>query len=110
MDGALAEIWDNFFPRYNVTLTKIEEGIHKYSVLQLICHGMNSYSIFRRWGNLGGKEDSFPHSFNEDLEAAVEAFEDRFLNLTGQESLLVGCSLKNSISMNHLALDALVIL
>jgi hypothetical protein len=71
---------------YNVTLTLRDEGnINRFYLMQLIKHGSGCYSIFKRSGAQVGKAEEWTSHFNEDFEAAQEAFEHKFLHLTGQD-------------------------
>merc|ERR1719420_73582 len=55
--------------------------------MQLIQHGEGSYSVFKCSGAQGGKPELFTNHYHEDLEQALEAFEDKFFDLTSQRFL-----------------------
>ncbi|CDJ49184.1 NAD(+) ADP-ribosyltransferase, putative [Eimeria brunetti] len=66
--------------------TDISTGINKYYSMQIV-QTNKTYHFFTKWGRLGADDkmtnDYKQQSFGQDVEAAVEAFEAKFMGLTG---------------------------
>ena len=77
---------NNAFNAY-LTRTDTLQNVNKFYALQLLMSGSGKYSVFRKWGRVGGGigkiNDSLLNKFRTDKRAAIEEFEKKFEELTG---------------------------
>ncbi|CDJ64298.1 NAD(+) ADP-ribosyltransferase, putative [Eimeria necatrix] len=79
---------DSYGNAFNCTTqyTDISTGINKYYSMQIV-QTNKTFHFFTKWGRLGADDkltnDYKQQSFGQDVGAAVEAFEAKFLGLTG---------------------------
>ncbi|CDJ30209.1 NAD(+) ADP-ribosyltransferase, putative [Eimeria mitis] len=68
--------------------TDISTGINKYYSMQIV-QTNKTYHFFTKWGRLGADDkltnDYKQQSFGQDVDAAVDAFESKFMGLTGTQ-------------------------
>ncbi|CDI87101.1 NAD(+) ADP-ribosyltransferase, putative [Eimeria praecox] len=68
--------------------TDISTGINKYYSMQIV-QTNKTYHFFTKWGRLGADDkltnDYKQQAFGQDVDAAVEAFESKFMGLTGTQ-------------------------